>query len=112
MQNPTAGLVQFTLDGKPRTLRYDWNCIAELTDAFPDGYNLMDPKQLARILAIGLRHEMPDVTPEVVMGMSPPIISTMEAVGAAINCAYFGEPKAPEVSEDKENPQKKAAKRA
>jgi hypothetical protein len=114
MANHLAGKVEITLDGNTHTLRYDWNGIAELTRLYPDGYNLMDPQQLATIIAVGLKHEMPDLTPQQIMDMSPPIIDTMEAVGSAINCAYFGTPKAPapeEKAED-ENPQKKAAKRA
>jgi hypothetical protein len=113
MANNIAGTVQIDLGGKQQTLRYDWDGIAEITQKFPDGYNLMDPGQLSQILAIGLKHDMPDITPDGIMKMSPPIIAAMEAVGAAINCAYFGTPKAPEASgEETENPQRKVAKRA
>jgi hypothetical protein len=107
MSNNLAGLSDITLGDKTHTLRFDWNGIAELTQLFPDGYNLMDPKHLSQILAIGLRHEMADITADQVMGMSPPIIPTMESVGAAINCAYFGTSKAPEVEDKPENPQKR-----
>jgi hypothetical protein len=113
MANNIAGTVQVELGGKTQTLRYDWDAIAELSQRYPDGYNLMDPKQLADIMMVGLKHELPDMTPADIMRMSPPIIASMEAVGAAINCAYFGTQKAPEASgEESENPQKKAAKRA
>lgn len=111
MNNSLAGLVEISLGERTHTLRYDWNGIAEITEAYPDGYNLMDPRVLGKILQIGLRKDSPDLTIEQIMEASPPIIEAMEKVGAAINCAYFGQPKAPEETE-KENPPKKALRRA
>lgn len=113
MKNDIAGKTEVTLDGKTYTLRFDWDVIAEMTQEFPGGYNLMDPRHLSKILVYGLRHMNPDLDEQKIMGMSPALIPTMEAVGAAINCAYFGNPDGPkEAEEPKENPPKKAAGKA
>ncbi len=114
MPNHTAGKIDIEIDGKPHAIRFDWDAVAELTDSFPDGYNLMDPTQLSQILALGLRHADPTMTPEKIRKSAPPLIVTMEKVGAALNCAYFGQPVAPE-DKDKEtekNPPKKAVSKA
>lgn len=112
MSNKLAGVVEVELDGKMLPLRYDWDGISEIAQEFPEGYNLMDPSHLSKIMAIGLRDQGSSLDAEQIRKMSPPIIAAMEAVGAAINCAYFGTPVAPEASGEEQNPRMRAVKKA
>jgi hypothetical protein len=50
-------------DDKPRTLLYTLNEICEINELHSSG-TLADPRNFARVVQLGLRHESPDLTVE------------------------------------------------
>ncbi len=98
MGNPYRGEVEISFNGITTLLVFDWQAIAALQTEFGETWYAQLPEKLgkdleftAKIVAIGLRRDMPDVTPAMVIVVSPPMIPTMRAVMRAVNLATFGE---------------------
>lgn len=98
--NPLRGEGSIVLEGKSFPLRYSWTALAELHAKFPNGFALNNPAVLAEVLALGLRHADPDMTPEKLMEMSPPLIDAIDAANRAIAAAYYGDKEPPENPEN------------
>ncbi len=91
------------IGGKLRPLVFDWETLARLraelgpdfdaglTQAFYD----LDVKAIAVVLAIGFKRDWPEVTPELVMQAAPPLVTTIKALGQALNLALYGSTEAP-----------------
>ena len=99
--NRITGEASIEIAGKTYPLRFDWNALAHLDHAFPDGLDLTDPKVLAQVVAIGIPGG--EVTAEMVLAESPPVMQTIDAVTRAHNLSYFGVEDAPK--EDARPPQ-------
>jgi hypothetical protein len=112
MTNPTRGTVTHEIDGIPYTMRLDWNAVAEIREKFPDGYNLTNPSHLSVVMAVAMAGRHPDMTPERIMEMSPPLAPAIEAVTDAINYCWFGAKDPPAKVEDPGNPPGTAGKTA
>lgn len=90
------------------TLKYDWDAIARLIDAFGQSFDTKlseamvsnDLEAIATAVAIGLGGEW---TPEAVKQASPPIVPTVSAVMVALNLSFHGSKEAPAATGD-ENP--------
>lgn len=106
MLNERRGEVGLEIDGKMRSLVFDWDALARLeTEIGADfdvkiaqaGYDL-DLKILAIALAVGFKRNWPEVTPELIMKVGPALVRVIEALGQALNLAFYGSmevPKAP-----------------
>lgn len=92
--NRITGEASIEIAGKTYPLRFDWNALARLDHEFPEGLDLTDPNVLARVVAIGIPDNQ--VTPEMVLEASPPVMKAIDAVTRAHNLAYFGAVQAPE----------------
>jgi len=103
--NPLKGEGAILLDGKSYPLRFTWSALAELQEKYPSGFNTARTDVLADLIAWGLRHVAPELTPEKIMDLSPPMIESIEAVNKALMIAYYGE-KGPPKTEEGENPPK------
>jgi hypothetical protein len=72
MANKMRGLIPIELD-KPRTLRYDWNALAEFEDRtgvpITEIGKKVSIKTLRALLFCGLKHEDPTLTEEAVGAM-------------------------------------------
>lgn len=110
--NPVRGTVPIEIDGVTYIMRLTWHGVAQIRELYPDGYDLMDMKTLATIMAICLPDQK-DVSAEWVMDRAPPIEPSIEKVSDMINYAWFGTKEPPEVKapEAEENPPKKTAKK-
>jgi len=95
-----------TIEGKPYYLRYTWAVLAEVNEKYGDSPNLFDPETVAFVGSAGLRKKHPEMTPEKIMELSPPLIPFANDVQQALQWAYFGDKGVPE-DEDvkkKQNP--------
>lgn len=96
------------------TLRYDWNAIARLIDAFGESFDATlseammknDLEAVATAVAIGLGG---DWTADAVKEASPPIVPTINAVMVALNLSFHGQKEAPPAAAG--NPPNRKARR-
>ena len=114
--NPPRGTVFVEIDGKSYQMRLNWHGIAQIRRSYPEGYNLTDPEHLAVIMAVAMAHKHPEMTPDVIMDLSPPLEKAIDAVTDLINFSWWGAKTPPErkekeeaASEEAENPRKKKA---
>ena len=117
MVNERRGEVGLEIDGQNRPLVFDWDALARLeTELGSDfdvkiaqaGYDL-DLGILASVLAVGLQREWPEVTPEIIKQAGPPLVRVIEALGQALNLAFYGSTEAPPATA---NPPNRRARRA
>ena len=109
-ENPVRGTVRIDIDGETYTMRLNWHGIAQVRQSYPDGYNLADPRHLSVIMSIAMAERHPEMTPDRIMDLSPPLEHAISAVGDMINYSWWGQKDMPEEKdkeEDKsaENPQ-------
>ena len=103
MQNEQRDQVGLEIGGKRRPLVFDWEALARLraqlgpdfaaslTQYFYD----LDVEGIASVLAVGLKRGWPEVTPELVIQAGPPLVTTVKALGQALNLALYGSTEAP-----------------
>ena len=114
--NPTKGVTVITIDDQNYTMRLNWHGIAQIRRAYPEGYNLTDPEHLSVIMAVAMAEKHPEMTPDVIMDLSPPLEMAIDAVTDMINFSWWGSKTPPERKDEKEaapeeaeNPRKKRA---
>lgn len=101
--NETRGEVVYTLHGFSYSMRYTWKAIGRLKAHFGDEYdaeiqkalNNQDLEAISRIVSAALIDSHPEMTPEHIFEMSPPIIPLMTAADEALRLAFWGSDKAP-----------------
>ena len=91
-----TGTKQITIDGKSYFLRFNWAALAEVAGKYGENPNLFDPETLAFVGSAGLREKHPELTPEKLMEISPPLIPFANDVQKALTWAYFGSDDVPE----------------
>jgi len=99
--NYITGEAEVKINGKDYTLRYDWGCLSEIETAHGDNPNLFNPDIVASVASIGLKKRYPEMTPEHIKELSPPLIPFAKAVQLAMQYAYFGQEAIPKDSEKK-----------
>ncbi len=82
------------LGGQSYRLIYDWAALSRIQDEVSKDA-LIDlpaakPSEIAKLLSIGLNRNHPEMTAEKLMELSPPIISVLGMIDAAIAYAYYG----------------------
>ena len=94
-ENPYRGEVFIHLGPRDRLpLVYNWDAIARIRETWPDAqYDLLDVRDLSRLIAIGLIHVDPRWTAGEIMKASPPLQPAAEAVAMAIYRAQYGKTK-------------------
>jgi hypothetical protein len=91
-----TGLKITNIDGKPYSLRYTWAALAEVAGKYGDSPNLFEPETVAFVGSAGMREKHPDMTPEKIMELSPPLIPFANDVQEALKWAYFGDAPMPD----------------
>lgn len=90
--NPIRGLHRFRMLGKLFTLQYTWDQLAELESVYgANGPQLGDFTALAHTASVGLIARHPEMTPEHIRSLSPPVFILNQAVTKALKYAYFGD---------------------
>lgn len=94
MENKYTGEVPLNIGDKKGVLVYDWNALAlvrsNLTQQEMDNLAQLHPEKLALLTAAGFKKKNPEITAEVIMEISPPIMELANAVDRALLFAYHG----------------------
>lgn len=98
--NPITGECEIEIAGRKYTLRYDWSALAEVEAAHGDSPNFFNAQVIASIAAVGMKRNHPEMTPEKIMDLSPPLVPFINTVQAAMQYAYFGAGAVPDKKED------------
>ena len=98
--NPVTGTKRVDINGKGYLMRFTWAALAEVEAMYGDNPNLFNAEILSRVAAAGLRAFHPEMTPEAIMELSPPLIPFAKEVQQAMQWAYFGKEAIPEAKEN------------
>ena len=98
MQNEQRDQVGLEIGGKRRPLVFDWAALGQLRAGIGPEFDVKIAKAgyefninvLAVALAIGLKRDWPEVTPEIVKAASPAILEVIEALERALHPAFYG----------------------
>ena len=88
--NPITGEKTITINEERYTVRYTWKALAEIETKHGDSPNLFNAEIVSDIAAIGIRDKHPDMTPEKIMELSPPLMPFVRDIQQALQWAYFG----------------------
>jgi hypothetical protein len=117
VDNEHRGEVSIVIDGKPRTVIFDWDAIARLKNALGTDFDgkiaqagsELDMETLAVALSVGLQRGWPKVSPTVVQAQSPPVVEVIRVLGDALNLAFYGNTEAPPATVNPPNRQSRRA---
>lgn len=88
--NPVTGEKLINIGGSDYVMKYTWRGLSEIEQKYGENPNLFDPGVIAHVASIGLRDRYPDMTADMIMDLSPPLIPFAKGVQLAIQWAYFG----------------------
>jgi len=91
-----TGLKITKIDGRSYSLWFNWAALAEVAEKYGDSPNLFQPETVAFVGSAGLRERHPNMTPERIMELSPPLIPFANDVQEALKFAYFGDAGVPD----------------
>jgi len=91
-----TGMKITTINAGQYYLRYPWAVLAEVAEKYGDSPNLFEPETVAFVGSAGLRERHPEMTPEKIMELSPPLIPFANDVQMALQWAYFGDQGVPD----------------
>lgn len=91
-----TGNKRVDIDGTAYYLRYTWAALAEVAGKYGDNPNLFDVETVAFVGSAGLREKHPEMTPEKIMELSPPLVPFANDVQEALRWAYFGDAPIPD----------------
>ena len=91
-----TGTKMIKIEGKPYCLRFTWAALAEVAGKYGDNPNLFEPETVAFVGSAGMREKHPEMTPDRIMKLSPPLIPFANDVQEALKLAYFGDAPIPD----------------
>jgi hypothetical protein len=91
-----TGTKMIKIEGKPYYLRYTWAALAEVAGKYGDNPNLFQPDVVAFVGSAGMREKHPEMTPERIMELSPPLVPFANDVQEALQYSYFGDAPIPD----------------
>ena len=91
-----TGEKRIKIDGKTYFLRYTWKALEEVAEKCGDSPNLFEPETVAFVGSVGMRENHPEMTPEKLMELSPPLIPFANDVQKTLQYSYFGDKGIPE----------------
>ena len=108
MGNPHRGDIEISLDGRPHTLRYTLNALAELAERFAikqlsdfEKLNDLGVADLRYLLWLGLKKHHADLTERDVGEMEMDLTDVGARIGAAFSASLGGGAPAPEENSEK-----------
>ena len=102
--NPITGEKIIAINGQDYTLRFTWRALSEIETKHGESPNLFNPEVVAHVASCGMRDRHPEMTPDRIMDLSPPLAPFVRDVQQALQWAYFGPepmPKEPEIDNSK-----------
>lgn len=120
MANKYKGEQLVTIGEKVYILFFDWQAVAEVLSAMGESVlaklsevGALKPDEMAKLLSIGLSKNHPEMTPEKILELSPPLVPTLAALDMALAIAFFGPEKvAPKKETEAKEPVKVEKKNA
>lgn len=97
--NRITGEKKVIINGQGHVMRFTWRALAAIEAEFGDNPNLFNAEVLAKVASAGLAEKHPDMTPERIMELSPPLMPFAHDVQTAIQWAYFGNEAIPGVTD-------------
>ncbi|MFA5445041.1 MAG: hypothetical protein WC262_08755 [Bacteroidales bacterium] len=91
-----TGEKRIKIDGKTYFLRYTWKALAEIAKKYGDNPDLFNPETVAFVGSVGMRESHPEMTPDKIMALSPPLIPFANEVQKTLQYSYFGDAPVPE----------------
>jgi len=91
-----TGFKTTKINNRSYYLRYTWAALAEVSQKYGDEPDVFDPETLSFVGSAGLREKHPELTPEKLMEISPPLVTFANDVQQALTWAYFGDQGIPE----------------
>ena len=98
--NRITGEKKVMIGGRGYVMRFTWRALAEIEAEYGDNPNLLKPEIVAAVASAGLRERHPEMTPDKIMELSPPLMPFARDVQTAIQWAYFGNEAIPGVTGD------------
>lgn len=86
-----TGLRVTKINGKSYYMRFTWAALAEVSHKYGENPNLFDPETASFVGSAGMRGNHPEMTPEKIMVLSPPLVPFADDVQKALTWAYFGD---------------------
>ena len=112
MMNPITGEYGIQIADQQYTVRFDWDALAEVTEKHGDNPNVFNPEVVASVASIGMQKRHPEMTPQRIKELSPPLVPFAKCVQAALKYAYFGADELPVETVDDDSKKKTSPKRA
>ena len=91
-----TGRKQTIINGKTYILRFTWEALAQVSEKYGDSPDLFSPEVVAYVGSVGMINRSPEMTPEKIMELSPPLIPFANDVQQALQWAYFGDEGVPD----------------
>ena len=88
--NPVTGEKLVNIGGSEYVMKFTWRGLSEIEQKYGENPNLFDPGIIAHVASIGLRDRYQEMTADMIMDISPPLVPFAKAVQTAIQWAYFG----------------------
>lgn len=88
--NPVTGEKIIAINGQDYTLRFTWRALSEIETKHGESPNLFNPEVVAHVASCGMRDRHPEMTPDRIMDLSPPLAPFVRDVQQAMQWAYFG----------------------
>jgi hypothetical protein len=98
-----TGTKRVLIDGQTYQMRFDWEALAEIEGRHGENPNLFQVEVLASVASSGLIKRHPEMTPERIKELSPPLIPFAQEVQEAMRFAYFGDEPLPEDTGEKKS---------
>lgn len=109
--NPTRGMRSVSINGLVYILQFTWDELSRVEAEYGEkGPDLSDIEVLANVASIGFSARHPEVTPEKIRELSPPVFVLHGAVTDALKYAYWGDASVPVTADSDEGDAPKGKK--
>ena len=109
--NKYLGEVEYQIGDKKGVLVYNWKALSKIHSEYGrqvlENLAEMSPEVIAKVMAIGFEAKTPDITADIIIEESPPLIEIIQIVNEALSCAYFGADKVQKAKQEVDSSKKK-----
>jgi len=96
-----TGEKELVINKKKYVVKFTWKALSVISEKYGDSPNILKPEVVADVASIGLIDRYPEMTPEKIMELSPPLMPFANDIQTALKWAYFGNDNIPELDEKK-----------